>query len=300
MGNLIPQEQLFNGFIGQQSIKNMLYDMYVCSVSNPHMRLPHTLLIASPGQGKTKLSRMFASGVNSGFLELYAPSIRHWEEISSLLGKLDNEHNVLFIDEVHALPTSIQELLYPIMTDGKYYDPQSGDYKTIAPFTLLAATTDPQYMLRPFRERFVNTMVFQKYTSDDLRDMLENRCNKEIFEDCVIERMIKLSNRVPRRLNSFIDKLNYYYTAHPEVRKITTDVFADFMKRIGLDDMGMNPLQQQYLNILKAANSPVSLATLANLMELKTDVITDIVEPDVIAAGLVSVTSSGRKYLAAV
>ena len=293
---MLEQTNMFKGFIGQTFICNMLYDMFVCT-QQQHTAFPHTLFIASAGQGKTYLSRKLGKALSPNMFEVFGPSIKSWDDMQIHLQQLTDNSNVLFIDEIHALPTNVQELLYLTMTDYKYVNSKTGCYVTLPKFTLLGATTDPQYMLRPFRDRFVNTMVFQKYTKNDLYNIFEHGWYIEKYDTTVVNKIIALSHGVPRKLNALLKRLNFYIIAN-KIPFITPEVFETFMQRIGIDDYGMNPLQQQYLQILKQANSPVSLANLANLMELKQEVITDIVEPDIISADLVTITSAGRKYKA--
>lgn len=292
--SMLTQSDVFNGFIGQDFTKNVLYDMYLCTVKY-NQKFPHTLLVASAGQGKTKLSCLLCKALNPNFVSIYGPSISNWEDMITVLHKIKHANDVLFIDEIHGLPKDVQELLYPIMTDNKYYDKKLGAYVSIPKFSIIGATTDPQYLLRPFFDRFSNLIVFHKYSKENLKEMLSAVCKPDFFDEDVIDKLIELSHKTPRKLYSLLNKLDYFVGAR-SIKHLTMQQFTDFMVHCGLDDNGFNPLQQQYVSILKKANSPVSLGTLANLMELKQEVITNIIEPDIIASGCVTVSSSGRKW----
>ena len=293
---MLTYEELFKDFIGQTDIKHMLYDMYVCK-EKINKTFPHTLFIASAGQGKTMLSKLMCKALCAKPLKIYAPAISSWEDMKVVLDKITDERNVLFIDEVHALPTDVQEMMYTLMSNYKVYNKKTGQYIKFPPFTLFAATTDPQYMLRPFMDRFVNTMVFTKYSKNDMIDLFKHVYNPAMFSDEVIEKFVALSHYTPRKFHSLVTRLDYYVDARGLPPIVDTAYFNKFLSYIGVDDMGFNALQRQYVSILKALKSPASLLTLANLMELKQEVITQIVEPDVIASGLVSISSSGRKYV---
>lgn len=290
-------DELFGKFIGQTELKNMLYDMYVCSIKQNKL-FPHTLFIASAGQGKTELSKIMAKALCDKPMKIFAPAITSWADMMVMLKKVSPERNVVFIDEVHALPKDVQEMLYTVMTNFTSFDRKTGTYTKFAPFTIFAATTDPQYMLRPFFDRFVNTMVFTKYTEKDMRDLFGSIYKEEKFDSDVITKFVALSHHTPRKFHALKTRLGYYIDAHglDENRMVGSEYFEKFLLHIGLDSRGFNALQRQYLEVLKALNSPASLTTLANLLELKQEVITRLVEPDLIAAGCVTISSSGRMY----
>jgi Holliday junction resolvasome RuvABC ATP-dependent DNA helicase subunit len=146
-------------------------------------------------------------------------------------------------------------------------------------------------------DRFINTMVFTKYSKNDMIDLFKTEYNPEKFDNDVIDKFISLSHNTPRKFKALVTRFDYYGNAQGKpLYYVDSAYFSKFMSHIGMDEHGFNALQQQYINILKALNSPASLTTLANLMELQQEVITQIVEPDIIASGLVTISSSGRSY----
>ena len=289
----------FSEFIGQTFICNMLQDMFVYTQKG-FGKFPHTLFIASAGQGKTTLSNILAKALASTYdyadckyTTIYGPSVNSKEDMFNIL---KSACPVVFIDEVHALPKAAQELLYPVMTNNQLPNLNGNGFSYVNVSTIIAATTDPQMLLKPFYDRFTNLMVFEKYSDDDMLKCLNQLCNTTNVPSQICDSLVKLSHKTPRKLKSLVQRLRYYIVAN-DLKELSMASYEDFLKHVGLDSNGFNNLQQQYISLLKKHEVPLSLTTLANLMDLKPDVIQNVVEPDILASGLVTISSGGRKYI---
>lgn len=281
----------FDSFIGQKPIKNMLEDMLLyCKKCDTVF--PHTLFIASAGQGKTTLSLLLSAAISENVLHVYAPTIRCWDDMKKILNKVLTK-SVLYIDEIHALPKDVQECMYDVLLGGFYIE---GPNKVTLPeFTVLASTTDPQKLSKPFFDRFPNTMVFEQYSKADLMAYLCMKVRADFFDAGVLERIAEMFGNSPRRLNAFLDKMRLYCIAH-NVCHVTQQTLEDICAYIGLDKNGLNSLQVRYMKLLNERDC-LSLATIASMLRLDVRVITDIVEPDLISMGYVAIESSGRHAL---
>lgn len=277
----------FKDFIGQTKIKNMLSDMLVYSMKTGKV-FPHTLFIAAPGQGKTTLANCVASQLSKNVVNVYAPMVKTWENIKKVLPK--EEKAALYIDEAHALPSQVQESLYDIMNNSFYIE--NGNKVYVPRFTIIASTTDPDRLLRPFMDRFTNVMIFSKYTEEELTEYIRGYCVENALDDTVVKQLIRLSKHSPRKLNSLLYRLDCYAVAHDLVR-IGENDFSKFLTYIGLSQEGYTALQVQYLNLLHEVGA-ASLSTISSLLELQPSVVRDIIEPDLVAGGLVSITGNGR------
>ena len=275
---------------GQTAIKNVLQDMIKC-YKKGLCKFPHTLLVASAGQGKTTLAKMLASELNPNYTEVFGPAL---STADALVNVLKSSNEILFVDEIHAIPKEIQELMYSVMTNGKVAR-SDGGYDNVAVKTIIGATTDPQMMLIPLKERFINTMVFAPYSKEDLV-----QCLLEHFNFCTMDiisqyKIAELAHGTPRKLLALVEKLKYFMGAR-DITRFTKEYLNEFMSYNGLDKFGFDTLQQKYVNILKQYKKPCSLTLLSAMMSLRPEVITQMIEPDVVRAGVVKITSKGRIY----
>ena len=254
-------------------------------------KFPHTLLVASAGQGKTMLAKLLAEELNPKYTEVFGPAL---STADSLINVLKASNEILFVDEIHAIPQDIQELMYSVMTNGKVARSYGG-YDTVGIKTIIGATTDPQMMLIPLRERFVNTMVLAPYSTEDLVQCLLDHFNFGSMDIVSQYKIAELAHGTPRKLLALVEKLKYFMGAR-DITRFTKEYINEFMAYNGLDQFGFDTLQQKYVSILKQYKKPCSLSLLSAMMSLRPEVITQMIEPDVVRAGVVKITSKGRIY----
>lgn len=279
---------MFEGFVGQDDIKNMLKDLVkytrVCGVC-----MPHTLFVAAPGQGKTTLANMVAKELSDHVINTFAPTLNDWNCIKNVMRSL-KEGSVWIIDEVHALGVDIQEKLYDVMLQFNYTD---GDERVELPqFTLLACTTDPQLMLRPFMDRFANTMTFNNYSVDELSDYVMKAFVEGMIDKDVADKLVNVCARNPRKIKAMFKKIECYHIAH-EVKHWNMTEFNKFLNYIGLDNNGFTKLQVAYINTLKQ-HKALSLQMISAIMGLRPGVVSQIIEPDLMAFGVINIGANGR------
>lgn len=254
---------------------------------------PHTLLIASAGQGKTTMANAIAELIGKPVVQAYCPTIKTSDDLMQLFKRQDGSWiqpgTVLFLDEIHALSLSVAEHLYTLMETFTLVE--DGVSKPFPKFTLLAGTTEPHMMSKPLRDRFVNQFVFEAYTDDDMKEYITN-LGYAIMLPTPCKRLAKIANYTPRIVNSFMKKLHMY----SQVKKlpfIDDEHFTEFLRDNGYTPNGLTAMEDKYMRVL-ASQKKASVATLANLLGMKQSMVATIVEPSLLAKGLIELTYGGR------
>lgn len=254
---------------------------------------PHTLLIASAGQGKTTMANALAELIGRDFVQAYGPSIQTPTDVWSLFFRKDGSFirpgTVVFIDEIHAIPTKLTELLYTLMETFTII--KDGKSLSVPKFTMLAGTTEPHMMSKPLRDRFVNQFVFVPYTEYDMIDYITNLGAAYVLPVTCC-RIAKLCNYTPRLVNSLMKKLHMYCCVN-KVSCVNDQVFTDFLVANGYTETGLTALEDKYMRVLAEAKK-ASISTLANLLGMKQSMISSIVEPSLLSRGLIELSYGGR------
>lgn len=285
--------------VGQDNIKTQLSSQLTYCVKNKEP-LPHSLLIASAGQGKTTFANAIMQIVpvlnkNAKTINVYGPSIQTKEDLLQIFVK-NNQPNLLecsavFIDEIHAIPYKILEMLYTIQEN---FSINLNDSKVSLPkFTLLGGTTEPQLLPKPLIDRFINVFTFEPYSEKQIVDMLWNNNYHIILDYEMLPQVAKICKYTPRLVQNFLVKARMYM-------KTKNWLYFDkkyldaFLYSIGYNRFGLTPLEVKYLKILGQLEK-ASAKTLASILGLKTDMITSIIEPSLITAQLIELSIVGRK-----
>ena len=206
----------FDEYIGQTKVKESL-SVYIQAAKNRKESLDHVLLYGPPGLGKTTLSRIIANELGSQFKVTSGPAIEHAADLAAILTNL-NQNDVLFIDEIHRLNKTVEEILYPAMEDfaldfivGKGPSARNMRLK-IKPFTLIGATTRAGMLTNPLRDRFGVICRLELYSTDEL-SIIINRSAKilgvDIDNDASIE-IAKRSRGTPRIANRLLKRVRDY------------------------------------------------------------------------------------------
>lgn len=294
-----------NDYVGQKKIKDSL-TIYIEAAKNRKEALDHVLLYGPPGLGKTTLSHIIANELGSQIKITSGPTIEHAADLAAILTNL-NKNDVLFIDEIHRLNHSVEEILYPAMEDyaldfivGKGPSARNMRLK-IQPFTLIGATTKAGSISSPLRDRFGVLARLELYSTEELATIVKRSAgilNIAIDDDAVLE-IGKRSRGTPRIANRILKRVRDY----AEVKgngKIDLNIAKAALNLMEIDDLGLDFIDRRILlNILnKFGGGPVGLDTLAAATGEESGTIEDVYEPYLIQLGFIARTPRGRIALA--
>jgi len=288
-------------YIGQDKVKENL-SVFVQAALARGEALDHVLLYGPPGLGKTTLAGIIANELGVNFRVTSGPAIERSGDLAALLTNLQ-DRDVLFIDEIHRLSRSVEEILYSAMEDfaldiiiGK--GPSARSIRLdIAPFTLVGATTKAGALSPPLRDRFGVISRLEYYTPDALVHIIKRAA--EILKISIEEKgameIARRSRGTPRIANRLLKRVRDF--AQIEGQGVITDAIADkALRMLEVDKAGLDHTDRRMLAtmIKKFAGGPVGLDTLAAAISEATDTIEDVYEPYLIQLGFINRTPRGR------
>lgn len=293
-------------YIGQAQVKDNL-KIYIEAAKMRREPLDHVLLYGPPGLGKTTLSNIIANELGVNIRTTSGPAIERPGDLAAILTNLQ-ENDVLFIDEIHRLHRTVEEVLYPAMEDfaldfiiGK--GPSARSVRLDLPkFTLIGATTRAGLLSAPLRDRFGVVSRLEFYNEDDLSYIVTR--TSEIFGVGIIgeasREIARRSRGTPRIANRLLKRVR----DHAQVRGdgiITEAVAHDALVRIQVDPMGLDSIDHKMLRamILNYAGRPVGLDTIAASIGEESQTIEDVYEPYLMQIGFLQRTPRGRIVTAA-
>ncbi len=291
----------FDEYIGQSKVKEAL-KIYIQAAKSRKESLDHVLLYGPPGLGKTTLSHIIANELGSQFKVTSGPAIEHAADLAAILTNL-NQNDVLFIDEIHRLNKTVEEILYPAMEDfaldfivGKGPSARNMRLK-IKPFTLIGATTRAGMLTNPLRDRFGVICRLELYSTEDLKVIIERSAKilgVKIDDDACIE-IAKRSRGTPRIANRLLKRSRDF----AEVKYdgvITKEASQDALDRMEIDELGLDSIDRRLLTtMIKNYNGgPVGLETIAASIGEEAVTIEDVYEPYLMQIGFLSRTPRGR------
>ena len=291
-------------YVGQEKVKNNL-KVYIEAAKKRGDALDHVLLYGPPGLGKTTLSHIIANELGSTLKITSGPAIEKVADLASILSNL-NEHDVLFIDEIHRLSRSVEEVLYPAMEDysldiilGKGPSARTMRLK-LQPFTLIGATTKAGMLTGPLRDRFGVVCRLEMYNIDELSTIIYRNAKKlniSIEKDACIE-LSKRSRGTPRIANRFLKRVRDFAQVK-DSNTITLDIARQALDMLEVDDLGLDFTDRVILTTIidKFHGGPVGLDTLAAATNEDSNTIEDVYEPYLIQLGFIARTPRGRVAL---
>ena len=291
----------FDEYIGQTKVKESL-SVYIQAAKSRKESLDHVLLYGPPGLGKTTLSHIIANELGSQFKVTSGPAIEHAADLAAILTNL-NQNDVLFIDEIHRLNKTVEEILYPAMEDfaldfivGKGPSARNMRLK-IKPFTLIGATTRAGMLTNPLRDRFGVICRLELYSTEEL-SIIINRSAKilgiKIDQDASIE-IAKRSRGTPRIANRLLKRVRDYAQVLGQGH-VTKEIASKTLQIMEIDDLGLDTIDRKIMMsiINKFGGGPVGLDTLAATISEDATTIEDVYEPYLLQLGFISRTPRGR------
>ena len=298
-GNLRPQ--LLVDYIGQEKAKKNL-KIYIEAAKQRNDVLDHVLFYGPPGLGKTTLAGIIANEMGVHLKVTSGPAIEKPGEMAAILNNLQ-EHDVLFVDEIHRLNRQVEEVLYPAMEDyaidimiGKGTSARSIRLE-LPKFTLVGATTRAGMLTAPLRDRFGVVHHLEYYTENELKTIIIRSAKVlgvEIDEEGAME-MARRSRGTPRLANRLLKRVRDFAQVRYD-GKITKEV-ADFaLNLLEVDRYGLDQIDRRILStiMVQFSGGPVGLVTLAAAIGEDSGTIEDVYEPYLIKNGFLVRTPRGR------
>lgn len=293
-------------YIGQTKVKENM-KVYIEAAKKRGEPLDHVLLYGPPGLGKTTLSNIISNEVNSNIKITSGPAIEKPGDLAALLTNL-SEFDVLFIDEIHRLNKSVEEILYPALEDytldiiiGK--GPSARSIRLDLPkFTLIGATTKAGSLTTPLRDRFGIVERLELYEPEDLQKIVKRSAgilNVEIDDTASME-IAKRSRGTPRIANRILKRVRDYAAVLGD-GKVDLNMAKIALNKLEIDDLGLDQTDRNILLtiIQKYAGGPVGIETLAATTGEEIETIEDVYEPFLMQIGFIARTPRGRIALPA-
>ena len=291
----------FEEYVGQEQVKKNL-SVFIRAAKKRGEALDHVLLYGPPGLGKTTLAGIIASEMGVNIRVTSGPAIEKAADIAGILSNL-NEMDVLFIDEIHRLNKSVEEILYPAMEDFAFdiimgKGPAARALRIDIPkFTLIGATTRAGLLSAPLRDRFGVIARLELYSPEELVKIVKRTAGILDFSisDEGAAEIARRSRGTPRIANRLVKRARAFADVRDSSR-ITAEIAAVSLRSLDIDPLGLDYVDRNLLNciIKKFGGGPVGLETLSAATGEDISTIEDIYEPYLLQLGFINKTPRGR------
>lgn len=294
--------QYLNQYIGQDTVKENL-SIFIEAAKMRNEPLDHVLLYGPPGLGKTTLAAIIANEMNVEFRSTSGPAIERAGDLAAILSSLE-PGDVLFIDEIHRLPHSVEEVLYPAMEDF-FLDIVIGSGPSarsvtidLPPFTLVGATTRAGLLSAPLRDRFGVLTRLDFYHVKDLCSIIKRSAdifNTKIEDEAAME-VARRSRGTPRIANRLLKRIRDISQVKGE-KEISLETSKISLKMLQVDDAGLDHIDHKILKTIIHGfkGGPVGLDTIAASIGEESQTIEDVYEPYLLQSGFLQRTPRGRR-----
>lgn len=305
MSNTHPEENVrpkrLSDFIGQEDLRSNL-DVFIRAATERERPLDHTLFYGNPGLGKTTLARIMASELGVNMVSTSGPVIERSGDLAAILTNLERG-DILFIDEIHRMPATVEEVLYPAMEDFQIdlvigSGPGARTVKLdLEPFTLVGATTRLGLLTSPLRDRFGCIFRIEFYTPAELGQIVE-RSATILDVKVQPEGALAIGSRArgtPRIANRLLRRVRDYALVHGD-GSIDKEIAESSLERLEVDEYGLDNMDRKILSLMveNFNGGPVGLKTIAAACAEEVRTIEDIYEPYLIQCGFLKRTPRGR------
>ena len=297
--NISHRPQSFAEFIWQAPIKSVI-ETAIESAKLREAPLGHILFSGSSGFGKTTLATIISQQMNTNIKVVTGYALTKPSELVSLLNSLES-WDILFIDEIHRIKPTLEEVLYIAMEDF-VIDMLMPEWWSIRlpinPFTLVWATTKPESLSQPMKNRFIYHFHFMDYDLEEKKTILDRYLQhyQVNYEPHLLEKFVQKVASVPREIHNLVIKIRDYLISR-QLPILSSKDREEFLKHSQIDDWGMMPIHKKYLDILADFDRPVGVKTLAVQLGVSEKNLEEDIEPLLLKLGKIEKTTKGRSLI---
>ncbi len=290
-----------NEYVGQDKIKDNLH-IFMQAAKNRNEPIEHVLLYGAPGLGKTTLAHVIANEMGVNCRVTSGPAVEKAGDLAAILSNM-GEGDILFIDEIHRLNKTIEEILYPAMEDyaldiiiGK--GPSARTLRIdLAKFTIIGATTKMSMLSAPLRDRFGSTYHLDFYNINDIEKIIQRSANilNVQLEMSACDHIARRSRRTPRVANRLLKRVRDYAEVKHD-GNITPSISQQALDMLEIDSLGLDYVDRKILHTImeKFNGGPAGLNSIAAATGEEMATIEDVYEPYLLQLGFIERTPRGR------